>query len=35
MLRQRWNPFFPFVVETTLSFLKLENTAGQNLYPSD
>jgi alpha-beta hydrolase superfamily lysophospholipase len=33
MLRQRWNPFFPFVMETTLNFLSLEDTASQNLYP--
>ena len=34
MLRQRWNPFFPFVVETTLNFLKLQDAASQDLYPS-
>jgi hypothetical protein len=35
MLRQRWNPFFPFVVETTLNFLKLKDTANQDLYPNE
>jgi pimeloyl-ACP methyl ester carboxylesterase len=29
MLRQRWNPFYPFVEETTLQFLKLESAGDQ------
>ncbi len=35
MLRQRWNPFFPFVMETTLKFLKLEANGSQSLHPGD
>jgi hypothetical protein len=35
MLRQRWNPFYPFVEQTTLEFLNLETAGDQKLYPSD
>jgi hypothetical protein len=35
MLRQRWNPFYPFVEQTTLEFLNLSTPGDQNLYPSD
>ena len=33
MLRQRWNPFYPFVEETTLQFLNLEAPAGSEVVP--
>jgi alpha-beta hydrolase superfamily lysophospholipase len=35
LLRQRWNPFYPFMEETMLQFLDLESGADQNVHPGD
>ncbi|MCJ7814553.1 MAG: hypothetical protein MUP31_00740 [Xanthomonadales bacterium] len=35
LLRQRWNPFYPFMEETTLQFLNLETGSDQNVHPDD
>ncbi len=35
LLRQRWNPFYPFMEETMLQFLDLESGSDQNVHPGD